>query len=146
MAYRGAVVPASIIDRTGPDWLSHLVNGCQAFSRAVGAPLRKRHSASEHLESAVGFLAGLPAVGLVESYDDSCQRIQSALSTIFPELVMAPSHANSSSNRHSSLEERLAEVREELGEFAYKQLALHNEHDCHLWSTAQMDPSDIQPS
>ena len=77
-------------------------------------------------------LEQLPHVGVVECFDVSLAGFEAALAPIFPGLVLKPTKANVTQRADQTLEDRLANLRRELGDALYLQLEDANQADLAL--------------
>lgn len=87
------------------------------------------------LERALAAADALPFVGIVEEYDESLSRLGSLLTArgvSATELV--PLHRNASTRQGRSLDEKLARLREELGDEVFEQLEQANADDLALYA------------
>ncbi|NNE74630.1 MAG: sulfotransferase family 2 domain-containing protein [Acidimicrobiales bacterium] len=93
-----------------------------------------------NLGTAIDALDRLPAFGLVERYDESWQWITSWLHNFYPDFSAPPVKANTS-GRAESLDQRLADIRDEIGDTAYERLLADNEFDLRLydWAVGKFD-------
>lgn len=71
----------------------------------------------------------LPFIGLVENYEGSLGELQKVVCARIPDFVAVAAHENRSERESKSLEERIAGIREELGEQLYESIALINADD-----------------
>jgi len=82
-------------------------------------------------------LEELPFVGVVESFEASLQRLQALLESAgFEDLDLRPVRHNVSRGRALSLEERLANLADELGAKLYGELERVNADDLRLYAAA----------
>jgi len=89
-----------------------------------------------HLASASKRLHSLPVFGLVERYHESLAWIQASLGPVFPELDLKPFRENAANDRAPSIERRISEIREALGQQRYERLLRINEADLELYEQA----------
>ena len=106
----------------------------------VGAPVYSQ-PIDRHLERAIDFLSSLPALGLVESFDETWQWISSWIRTRFPSFHSEPRRENRTSRSAETLQARLDHTREQLGVQAYDQLLECNQADLrlHRWATDRFE-------
>jgi hypothetical protein len=76
----------------------------------------------------------LPFVGVVENYSESLVRLEELLqSEGFEGIKLKPVERNVSRGVMKSLDEKLAEIKEQLGEELFKKLVEANEVDLEIW-------------
>lgn len=95
-----------------------------------------RGADGEMADLALQTLEALPFVGLVEAYDESIQRLTHWLSPHFPEfraVVVAKNVGRNSAN----LEQKLAEIRREIGAACYQRLLEANAADMAVYHAVQ---------
>jgi len=91
---------------------------------------------ADHLSSALNRLNGLEVFGLVERFEESIAIFRQWLEPTFPELKLTVFRENASTDRHSSLKERLHKIANQLGRRRMRRLKRVNEADLELWSSA----------
>ena len=89
------------------------------------------------VSNAAGFLEGLPCFGLVEEYGRSLAWFDKVLGKRFRKLRFRELRANSLQDASLTLDEKLARIREELGEAAYAELEARNAMDLALYDHAR---------
>ena len=99
--------------------------------------VRQSESSSDHLIAAKSQLAALPFFGLVEAFDTSVQKMQDFLAPAFGKINTQYSPLNTNKLRSGTLDERLQQLRIELGESIYGQLLEAKSHDIALYTHAQ---------
>jgi hypothetical protein len=82
-------------------------------------------------------LAGLPAFGLVERFDESLDQLRAWLLPAFPELRLRPVAVNASPGRGGTLEGRIRRARAALGQDLFLRLLDHNAYDLDLYDFAR---------
>lgn len=90
----------------------------------------------DDLEGALRMLAEVPFVGLVEEFDRSVARLQETLAPHFPGVRLRAYRANVSADERT-LEERLALLRERIGDQLYERLEESNRYDLALWEAVR---------
>lgn len=86
---------------------------------------------------AISNLTKLPFFGLVEAFDESLARMQDYLAPYVGRLDMASGAVNVTPGRKASLDERIDEIRSQLGPSLYRELLEHNALDLLLYEEAQ---------
>ncbi|UPY35934.1 hypothetical protein [Sediminicoccus sp. KRV36] len=81
---------------------------------------------------AMAAVSALPNVGVVEAYDASLRAFTLALAPHFPGLSLTPTRANVTQRPGLSLDDRLRELQQELGEGLYERLVEANAADLEL--------------
>ena len=81
-------------------------------------------------------MVGLPAVGVVDRFDESIALMNEWLAPAFPGLDMAPEHRNRSKLSGLGMEERLRRLREELGDELFERVEHENRVDMALYRQA----------
>ena len=121
--------------------LPHLVSNAQvmlltdAWDRAANR--RLGIGPDGHFERAKAFLQTVPVTGVVEDYDWSWRRLAHLISEHHPAFrVDAGERRNVDQAREARLEERLARMKEELGDDLYAQLEARNSLDFALHAAA----------
>jgi len=89
-----------------------------------------------HLARALGVLGQLPVVGVVERYPESASAYQSLIATSFRNFKFQVTESNVSPGRRSNLEDRLAEMQDEIGEDLFEELSSVNASDFALYQAA----------
>ncbi len=97
---------------------------------------RDGRATERHLSSAKKFLRSLPVFGLVEEFAESIERFSGWLRPMVPVLDLAPTWKNVSQQADSSLEDRVREMRAEIGDTLYRALLEHNRLDLELYAFA----------
>jgi hypothetical protein len=98
----------------------------------------ERESVNEaDLESVMQRLKNLAIFGLVEEFDESMRRYKERLAPLFPELNIEYVHQGRSPDRATSLAERIARFRQEVGEDAFNLLNHGNAYDLKLYEFAK---------
>jgi hypothetical protein len=93
-------------------------------------------SEGTELERAMGTVAGLPFVGVVEAYEQSLERLEDHIQTLFPKVRLKAYRRNTSAPAKDTLEDRLRTFREQLGGDLYEKLMHANADDMVLWESA----------
>ncbi|MBF0817512.1 hypothetical protein E4U02_14000 [Microbacterium paludicola] len=105
---------------------------CRDFHANRLAHLYPQSRESE-LERATRALEDLPFVGVVEQFDASLARLESLLRERgYDDIQLEPVRRNISAERSDSLEDRLAALREDVGEEFYERLLEANRGDIEL--------------
>lgn len=86
-------------------------------------------------EQTVQLLKTIP-FGIVEQFDKSCELISAYLQQYFPDANLQPMRENASTKRKSTLEERLAHLKEQLGGTLYDEVVAANRYDLKLYAYA----------
>lgn len=81
-------------------------------------------------------LKQLPAIGLVDQFDDSMTRFTSLVRQSFPEFSGAYKVENVSQSRSRSVNERIEQLQEAIGETNFKRLVQCNAYDLRLYQEA----------
>ena len=89
------------------------------------------------VERALDAVDTLPFVGVVEEFETSIRCLERRTRLLFPELKLANMHANAGS-RSSSLESRLADIRNQLGPDLYAATCDKNLRDLVIWERARL--------
>lgn len=108
---------------------------CRNFHLSRFAPMFPAAEGTE-FERASRAVATLPFVGVVEEFDRSMALLQTLVQADLPEFVVRSVHANASRDTSTPLEERLARLRDEVGEACYTTLLTHNADDLRLYQQA----------
>jgi|GEM_PF-422985 len=103
------------------------------------AKLAQMFSGEEGDETTLAFRAldNLPFVGLVEKFDQSIARLAEWLSPYFPGFHAIPVARNVSRDRSIPLEQRLENIRAEIGEEYYERLLEANRDDLALYDAVR---------
>jgi hypothetical protein len=109
----------------------HALSDFQAYRLAFGTP------DGSMLERALATLEVLPFVGLVEDYESSLARLQGLLADYFPSIHLKVQHANVTASRADSLDERLEDLRQRVGDELYRELESMNQVDMRVWERAR---------
>lgn len=86
---------------------------------------------------AIGNLTKLPFFGLVEAFDESIARMQDYLAPYFGRLNVSASAVNVTPGRKATFDERIDEIRTQLGPALYRELLEHNTLDLLLYEEGQ---------
>jgi hypothetical protein len=82
----------------------------------------------------------LPFVGLVERFSESLEQLENLLTEEgFEAIKLKPVEKNVSRRVSKSLEDKLAEINEQLGEEVFTKLIKANEVDLEIWEALQDD-------
>ncbi len=106
----------------------------QSLSR--DAQGRARSPGPEAVDRAVEWLGRLPWFGIVEQYRRSVERLARRVRPRFPGFRPVIVHANLSPQRQPTLEQRIAAIREALGEPLFEELRSRNKLDLALYRCA----------
>lgn len=106
----------------------HAIQDFQA-RRIVGG---RGFEAGRLAEAAIAAADALPFVGLVESFEESLDAMAAMIKPHFPDFAAVTAHANAGKGAGRSLDDRLTEIRELLGEDLYDRLAAENAADIAL--------------
>ncbi len=109
---------------------------CLSQATANLADLRQARVLSSSPAEARAFLAGLPAFGLVEHFDESIQRLEKWLQGPFPGINFFPTHINAQQQREHLIDKRIASIEKELGPVLFQKLLDVNEYDLQLYNYA----------
>lgn len=93
------------------------------------------------LDAAKAALEGMALTGTVERFDESVAVGEAVLRRWLPGLDLSCAPRNVTQGRRASLEERLDELREALGDTLYDELVARNQHDLelHRFANALLD-------
>jgi hypothetical protein len=105
---------------------------CRDFQVSRLAPAMPTIEGSEQ-EKALAAADQLPFVGLVEEFASSVQRLQQLVQPMFPEFRGFDLRANATPARRDRLEERLEEIRDELGSECFDTAMDCNQGDMALY-------------
>jgi hypothetical protein len=94
---------------------------------------RTVRSNDSHLSEAKQRLQDSTFFGIVERFDESIHQMKQYLNNYFPQLNYLYEKVNVSPDRNTSIENRISEIRLELGDLLYKKLLANNEHDLELY-------------
>lgn len=95
-------------------------------------------SDSEAIASAaVDVIKNLPAVGVVDEFDRSIQRLSDWLAPHFPRLKMQAVHQNRSSRPGVDMQQRIDRLKETIGDELFRQIEEENEVDLELYRLAR---------
>lgn len=97
---------------------------------------RRAQISAEDLVLASDRLAALPFVGIVDRFDESIAQMRRYLFPVFGDIDTDHPPQHVSPGRQHGLEERIAEIRAELGESLYCELMDRNEYDLTLYHEA----------
>lgn len=75
----------------------------------------------------------LPFIGLVEAFDDSIQRLSEWLTPAFPDFKPLSANANVTRDNTLGLEQKLDDIRKEIGDACYEKLLDANKDDLVLF-------------
>ena len=89
------------------------------------------------LRAAAGVVERLPVVGVVDRFEASVRRFTDWLSPHFPGLVMESVHQNRISPVGSRIEQRIATLRERIGDRLFRRLVDENALDLELYRLAR---------
>ena len=88
----------------------------------------------ELLLSAVKAIKSLPFIGIVEQFSQSLVRLESILASKgFDDIQLNPVEKNVSRSTKNSLDEKIEEIRERLGEDIFNKLVEVNQADLTIW-------------
>lgn len=101
-------------------------------------PITKRRIATdeEDFVRAVRFVESLPAVGIVERYEESWLGLAAIVRMAHPTFFVRRAHSNADPDRPDSLEERLDRMRSRLGDDRFERLHEANRLDLDLYAVA----------
>lgn len=87
-------------------------------------------------ERAKQAIEALPFVGIVEQYSDSLERLENLLKAEgFIDIKLKPVEANVSRTVKKSIDEKIAEIKEQLGDEAFATLVEANKVDLEIWGS-----------
>ncbi|MEA1051637.1 sulfotransferase family 2 domain-containing protein [Lamprobacter modestohalophilus] len=89
---------------------------------------------NEH-ERAARALHELPFVGVVEQFDTSLRRLEAWLKPFFPEIKFQPQKLNVTQERDLSMEQRLEQIKNEVGAEIFEELQRANSLDLQLYNS-----------
>ncbi|WP_346839860.1 sulfotransferase family 2 domain-containing protein [Microbulbifer sp. SAOS-129_SWC] len=112
---------------------------CEGEKPAHDSDTQKR------LVRAQTFLAELPFFGLVERFQESLERMHFYLKYHFPDLKVVNRQVNTTQDTGKHIEERLLEVRQQLGEALYGELIDRNRQDLELYNFACKHFASVVP-
>ena len=92
-----------------------------------------RSGIESEIERALKVADELPFVGLVDAFTQSMQALERMLKPVFPNFRSFEVRENSTTAAHFGLDERLAQIREELGENLFEIVSKANEGDLQLF-------------
>ena len=82
------------------------------------------------LEHASKAIENLPFIGLVDHFDASISELEDLLQKFgFDDLSLTPQHANISQSENTTIDKRLENFRERLGEGLWQRISSANEND-----------------
>ena len=112
----------------------HVKNLTDEWNRKEGkiSPLGE----SAHLKRSLAVLQELPVVGIVERYAESVKAFEELISLSFKGFRFQIAESNVNSQRSILLEDRLAEMRKEIGVDLYEELVAVNAKDFVLYDAA----------
>ena len=85
-------------------------------------------------------IEALPFVGLVEKYSESLERLETLLKAEgFEDIKLKPVEKNVSRGVKKTLDEKLAEINEQLGDRVFDMLIAANEIDLNIWENLNND-------
>lgn len=90
----------------------------------------------EDFGRAVRFIESLPAVGIVERYEESWLGLAAIVRMVHPGFFVRPAHSNADPTRPESLEARLDRMRSRLGDERFERLQEANRLDLALYGIA----------
>jgi hypothetical protein len=96
-------------------------------------------SEGSEVERALAAVERLPFVGLVEAFGASAEKLQQLVQPMFPEFQCFDVWENSTKGRQRTLEERVDDIREELGEECFAMVMDANRADIALHEMVQAD-------
>ncbi|MEE9322809.1 MAG: sulfotransferase family 2 domain-containing protein [Granulosicoccus sp.] len=95
-----------------------------------------RHDTTHRLSSAMRFIDQLPFIGLVERFEDSMGLIQLATRQHFPKLKIREYRENVTQAANQPPEQRIDQLRRDIGNELFDELCLRNRLDLQLYSYA----------
>lgn len=119
-------------DRTITNFQVHHLSGV----RALPSEQRRGWTPEDDLDAAKRFIVSLPFVGIVERFYKSMRMLQTWLEGPFPDLKFFVNHANKSRGRAATLEQRMRELKKQLGADLYARLEEENSLDLKLYDFA----------
>lgn len=85
-------------------------------------------------------IEALPFVGLVEKYSESLERLEALLKAEgFEDIKLKPVEKNVSRGVKKTLDEKLSEINEQLGDEVFNKLLVANEIDLNIWENLNND-------
>jgi hypothetical protein len=97
---------------------------------------RSHREHQELLPAACDFLASLPFIGLVDRFTESLELMQSAVSRNFPDMVVREHRENVLQPSRYSIEEKIEQLRHDIGNEMFDELCVRNSLDLQLYSYA----------
>ena len=88
------------------------------------------------LPAACRFIDSLPFVGLVEKFSESLQLLDQCVRSRFPDLVVKEHRENVTDASTKSVEQRIEELRKDIGNDLFDELCVRNRLDMQLYSYA----------
>ncbi len=88
------------------------------------------------LPAACRFIDSLPFIGIVERFSESLQHMDACTRQRFPELVVKEHRENVTDASSKSVEQRIEELRKEIGNELFDELCVRNRMDLQLYSYA----------
>jgi hypothetical protein len=107
--------------------VDHLIKNFHVTRFSSG--LRQRPS----LNAALAYVDTLPFVGVVEYFSHSLKRLESYLQLAFPGTQLVEKKANVTRKEGTTLDQRIAELKELLGQFLFDEVLRNNEDDLKLY-------------
>lgn len=98
--------------------------------------MRTARATNDDYAHALEQLQNLPFFGIVESFQTSIEIMHELYEPHFKDLDLTYSSQNVTPGRHATLEERLAHIKQELGDTLYRELVEINSLDLLLYSEA----------
>ena len=117
------------MERTG----DRSIRNFQSYRLAFAVPEILNGKKLSEQERAIKAVEILPFIGVVEKFDDSLIQLQIWLKTVFPNIEMKPKKLNVTKNTNKTLDERLKDLRNEIGTELYMSLIDANGSDIALW-------------
>lgn len=110
---------------------------CRNFQTYRFSWLNSNHNLSE-LKRALQSLIEIPLVGIVEEFDLSMRLYQNVIARYYPSFEFVSVHKNITSERNSTLDEKLDTIRSNLDRDTYRRLLEANQDDLQLYQAAKV--------
>ncbi|MCB1380754.1 MAG: sulfotransferase family 2 domain-containing protein [Alphaproteobacteria bacterium] len=116
---------------------------CRNFQTFRMAKLLPGPKVSE-MDRALDALRRLPFVGLVEDFAASAMRMETWLKTYYPDFKAFTARKNVSASKNLSLDQRLVQMRRDIGETLYAELVDANLKDLCLHHAAKVRTTELE--
>ncbi len=113
------------------------IRNFQAYRLAFAAPDMRDGSRMTEQERVSVAIETLPFIGVVERFDKSLAKLQQLLKPVFPHIDFKPTNANVTQKAGKSLNDRLADLKDEIGADLYDDIVKTNELDLQIFEEVQ---------